>query len=261
MQVGRFGSRQEAAAPEHRMAPSQRDQLFRVLEQVGVDVGPIEPTDVVVLAVGVVVALLGTPELIAAEQQRHPEGEQQSGEHGSRLSCPQRENVRIGTWPFRSTVPRSVVAGTVAVVLAIGLVVFVVVGHEITQGETVVDRDEVDRRGGPSVAGAVEIGRTGVSRRELTDADRVAAPEVAHRVAVLTVPFSPQRRKAAEVVTVGLPDVPRLGVELGARHDGILRDHVQEGGHLVERAVLPGERWREVETKAVDVHLAHPVAQ
>jgi len=92
---------------------------------------------------------------------------------------------------------------------------FVVVGDQVAQGEAVVDGDQVDRGGGPPPGGGVQVGGAGEAVGELADPGRVAAPEVAHRVAVLAVRFPPQRREPAQVVAVGLADVPRFGDEFG----------------------------------------------
>ena len=162
---------------------------------------------------------------------------------------------------FGAAVPGPVVAGAVAVVLAVGLVVLVVVGDEVAQGEAVVDGDQVDRGGGPAADGGVQVRRAGEAVGELADPDRVAAPEVAHRVAVLAVPLPPQRREPAQVVAVDLADVPRLGDHLGLRDHRVLGDHVEERRHLVEAALLAGQGGRQVEPEPVDVHLGQPVAQ
>ena len=89
----------------------------------------------------------------------------------------------------------------------------------------------------------------------------MAAPEVPHRVAVAAVPFPPQRWEAADVVAVGLADVPGLGDELGPRDDGVLGDEIEEGREAVETALLAGQRRGEIESEAVDAHLQQPVAQ
>src|SRR6476469_10421914 len=95
-----------------------------------------------------------------------------------------------------------------------------------------MDGDQVHRRGRPPAGGAVQIRGAGEPGGELAYADRGAAPEVAHRVAVLAVPLPPQRREPAEVVAVALADVPRLGGELDPRYHRVLGHHVQEGRDL-----------------------------
>jgi hypothetical protein len=53
----------------------------------------------------------------------------------------------ILTLTFYAEIPRPVVIRTVTVSLAIGLVGLLLIGDEIVKGETIVCRDEVDRRG------------------------------------------------------------------------------------------------------------------
>src|SRR5205823_2611381 len=96
-------------------------------QQVAVDGAPVVPGDGVVLAVGVVVALLGTAELIATEQQGHAEGGQHRGEQGPLLTAAQGEDAGVGGRSFGSAVPRAIVVGAIPVVFTVGLVVLVVV--------------------------------------------------------------------------------------------------------------------------------------
>jgi len=63
----RFGAGQVLLAAEDRMLAAQRDQPRRVLAQPHIGRVPVEPGDLVVLAVGVVVAALGPAHLVAAE--------------------------------------------------------------------------------------------------------------------------------------------------------------------------------------------------
>ena len=112
----------------------------------------------------------------------------------------------------------------------------------------------------PAAVVLVEVRAAGQAEGELAQRLRLAAPEVAHRVAVLAVPLGPQRREVADLVAA-LADVPRLGDQLDPRHDRVLLDEVEEGRQPVDVVELAGQRRGEVEAEAVDVHLADPVAQ
>src|SRR4029450_7666570 len=87
--------------------------------------------------------------------------------------------------------------------------------------------DEVDRRDRSPPVLRVEVARTGEPRREVADAVRGAAPEVAHRVAVEPVPLGPEHREVADLVAAG-PDVPWLGDQLRLREHRVLVDDVEE---------------------------------
>ena len=88
----------------------------------------------------------------------------------------------------------------------------------------------------------------------------VAAPEVPNGVAILAVPLGPANRKVADLISAG-SDVPRLGDELHVRERRILMNDVEERRQLVDVVQLAREHGREIEAKAVDVHVGHPVAQ
>src|SRR5216684_7637263 len=68
----------EPAAPlEGGMRAAELDQAGGEREQFVVDIRPVEPRDLVVLAVGVVVAVLRPPDLIAAADHWYADGEDQ----------------------------------------------------------------------------------------------------------------------------------------------------------------------------------------
>ena len=249
-----------AAAPEHRMVMSECHHPSAPLGEVGVDVFPIEPGDLVVLAVGVVVAALGASELVAAEQHRNALGEQQGRHQVAALTSPQRHDVGVVGGTLDSVVPRAVVRLAVVAVLAVGLVVLVVVRHEVAQGEPVVGGDEVDRRRGSAGVCLVQVGAAGEAVAELGEGGRFAAPEVTDRVAISPVPFGPLRREVADLVAA-FADVPRFGDQLDLRHDRILLDEVEERRQAIDLVELACEGRREVESESVDVHLGHPVAK
>ena len=115
------------------MGAAEGHQLPGEREQFGVGRGPVEPGDLVVLAIGVVVALLGAAQLVAAQQHREPEGEQQGGEDRAGLARAQGQHGGVAGRALRAAVPGAVVAGPVAVGFAVGLVVLVVVGDQVAR--------------------------------------------------------------------------------------------------------------------------------
>src|SRR5204863_8616244 len=64
---------QEPAAPKARVPAAKRDHLLEEAEEVLVALRefPVEPGDLVVLAVGAVVAALGAADLVAGDEHRH----------------------------------------------------------------------------------------------------------------------------------------------------------------------------------------------
>ena len=147
----------------------------------------------------------------------------------------------------------------VLVVLTVRLVVLVVIGDEVVQREAVVAGDEVDARVGSPPTGTEDVARAGQSGRQLGHLTEVAAPEAPHAVAKRAIPFRPARRELSETKAVGTR-VPGLGDELDVRQDWVLLDDFEEGTRLLSRHAAH-EHWREVEAKAVDVHVFDPVAQ
>ena len=157
-------------------------------------------------------------------------------------------------------VPRAVVRRPVAVVLAVGLVVLVVVGDQVGQGEPVVGGDEVDAGEGAPARGLVEIGAAGQPLGQLADGGTSLAPVVADGVAVAAVPLRPQGREVADLVAA-VAHIPGLGDQLDLADHRVLLDQVEEGRQPVDLVKLPGQAGGQIEAEPVDVHVEHPVAQ
>ena len=163
----------------------------------------------------------------------------------------------VGRLTFPTAVPRPVVVGTVPVVLAVVLIVFVVVRHQVAHREPVMGGDEVH-----TVSGiGVEVLGAGQSSGESLHTTGRHPPEVADVVAEVIVPLAPVRTPLTNLVPVGT-DVPRLGDVLD------LAEHRVMGQGLFERMVLidamgsvPNECRGQIEAEAVHPHLRHPVAQ
>ena len=226
------------------MLAAEPDQLLRERVERALVVAPlpVEPGELVVLAPRVVVAVLRAAELVAPEQHRHALREQQRRQEVAHLPQPQLADLRIVRRPLDAVVPRAVVVAAVVVALAVRLVVLLVVRDEVAQREAVVCGDEVDRRERAAAVGRVEVGRAGEARDEVGHV-LLAAPEVAHRVAVDPVPLRPEHREVADLVAARA-DVPRLGDQLHLRDDGVLVDRVEERGEPVDLVELARERRR-----------------
>ncbi len=140
------------------VALAEGDHLAGEAEQFGVvvDLVPVEPGQFVVLAVGVVVALLGPADLVAGEQHRDALAGEEDGEGVLHLPGAQLVDRGVVGGALGAAVPAVVVVGAVVVALAVGLVVLVVVGDQVGEGEAVVRGQEVDRGGG--AAAGVEVG-------------------------------------------------------------------------------------------------------
>src|SRR5215204_2222335 len=192
------------ASAEHRLLGPDPDQSPHERVEVVIPCWerPVVPAEIVVLAIGVVVAALGAADLIAAEEHWRALRQEEGGEKVPLLPGAHGQNFLVRCWPFVSIVGGDVVVGPVSIVLAVRPVVLVVVGDEITQGEAVVRGHEVDAGEGLSPVRLVEIGGTGEPIAHVSYPALVAAPEVARAVAVLSVPFGPAGGKLANVVAV-----------------------------------------------------------
>ena len=93
--------------PKDRMLAPKADQFFRELEErVLLFIAlPIEPADLVVLAISVVVSLLRAAQFVAAAKHRHTLGKKKCGQKIPLLSFTQRLDLGIVSRSFCTAVP------------------------------------------------------------------------------------------------------------------------------------------------------------
>ena len=113
---------------------------------------------------------------------------------------------------------------------------------------------------GRAAARLVQIAAAGEPRRELADLAGVAAPEPAHRVAVPAVPLGPPTGSCRPDSRPS-PRSHGSAISLTWETTGSWRTTSKNAPSGSTSCSSPAERRGEVEAEAVDVHLAHPVAQ
>ena len=140
---------------------------------------PVKPTDVVVLTIGVVVAVLCPTPLISAAEHRHALGKKQCREKIAALPVAQHVNLRLIGRTFDAAIPRLIIIVAVAVFVVVQLVVFFVVADQVVQCESIMGCNEVDARVRPPAVMFIEIGASGESIRHVTNAAFIAFPKTA----------------------------------------------------------------------------------
>ena len=121
---------------------------------------PVEPADIGVLAVSVIVASLGSAHLIAHEKHRRAGGQKLQCEEVLDLTIAQRLDFRIVGRPLRTAVPAQIIIGAIAVALAVGLVVLPVVGDQIVEREAIMAGHEIDALFGLALLVTVKVRAT-----------------------------------------------------------------------------------------------------
>src|SRR6185437_1511926 len=110
--------RQVAAAPER---DQPRDEIGQVLAGDTAS-RPIDPADLIVLAIGVVVAALAIADLIAGEDHRHALREKEGGKEVATLLLAQANYILVVGWAFGTAIPRDVIVRSVVVVFAVSFI-------------------------------------------------------------------------------------------------------------------------------------------
>src|ERR1022692_3324323 len=106
------------------------DQMLSEIAQaptIAVDTFPVEPTDIVVLPIGVIVALLGPGEFVAREDHRRSTGQEEGSEHVSHLTQSKASYLGVVGRSFCSMIPGDIVRMAVAVAFSVRVIVLVVV--------------------------------------------------------------------------------------------------------------------------------------
>ena len=118
--VMRLAGQELLAQPDDALGGAQHGMGFR-------GAGPVNPRDRVVLAVGVVVALLGPADLVPCRNHGDALGDHQAGHQVLPALGAPGKDVAVFGGALETVVVAAVVAVAVAVLLAVGLVVFAVV--------------------------------------------------------------------------------------------------------------------------------------
>src|SRR5207253_8028101 len=145
----------------------------------------------VVLAIGVVAAALGSANLVTHHDHREPDGEHRDGEEVLHLTVPELLDGGIVGRPFDATVPAPVVVAAVAVLLAVRLVVLAVVRDQVVEREAIVARHEIHALLWLALFVAVDLGAASLAVGEAPQRAVRAAEEVAGVVAEPPVPLLP----------------------------------------------------------------------
>src|SRR5690606_11795008 len=114
---------------------------------------------------------------------------------------PQAVDLRIVGRTLGPAVPAFIVIGAVAVIFQISLVMLVVVGDQVIHSKTVMAGDESNTGMRTPAIPFIQGARTADPRRHFRGDTAIAPPESADAVAVQTIPFRPQDRKIADLIT------------------------------------------------------------
>src|SRR5689334_11587045 len=122
------------------------------------------------------------------------------------------------------------------------------VADQILERESVMRRDEIDRR--YWTPRRENVARTRDTPRHFADHRGIAPPKPPDSIPVLVIPFAETRWKTAQAVTTR-SRVPWFGNELQFRQFRISIHFGKEAGMRIEFAILPAQYRCKVETEAV----------
>ena len=131
---------------ENRMGFSKSHCLFHKGKHAGIfpKAPPVDPANGIVLAVGIVIALLGIADLVAAVNHGNPLGKQQHCKGSPHLALPHLTDPLLPAWPIYAAVPGIIIAAAVVIALSVCLIVLVIIGNKVIQSKTVLAGNVID---------------------------------------------------------------------------------------------------------------------
>ena len=126
---------------------SEPYQLPEKIEEsaVGFKVLPVEPGNVIILTVSIIISALGITEFIAHEEHRSSPAHHKNRSGISYHSSPECIDARIAGLTFGTAIPAPVIIGAVGIVPVIFIIMLLVVNIHIMKRKTVMTIDEIDR--------------------------------------------------------------------------------------------------------------------
>src|SRR5690606_5150393 len=114
---------EEFVGSQRRVLAPEAAELSDEIDELAIGIFPIEPGDFIVLRIGIVVALLGPPELVPRRNHRRAVRNEQRRQHGADIALSRRVDILVPCRTFRAIVPGIIGVMAVAIVLTIGLIV------------------------------------------------------------------------------------------------------------------------------------------
>src|SRR5262249_49093118 len=115
----------------------------------------------------------------------------------------------------------------VTILFAVGFVVFLVVAHQVSQGEPIMGGNEVDAGIRPPTTPAIKVAAPSQAVGQVTHQSSISLPKTPHSVTIFPVPFGPQHREVPYLIAA-LTEIPRLSYQLHLGQHWILVDDIEE---------------------------------
>ena len=178
---------------KHFVLTTELDDMLEVAEDISIllQVVPVEPRNLIVLTIGVVIALLRVAHLIARQHHGYTLAHHEHGDGIFHLLVTQAVDVGIIAFSLAATVPTVIMVFAIAIVLTVGFIMLFVIRHEVHHRKTIVCRNEVHAGLNASSLQGIEVGRANDALFHITKHAFVALQEAAHAIAEFTIPLGP----------------------------------------------------------------------
>ena len=120
-----------------------------------------------------------------------------------------------------------VIAGSVTILFAVGVVVLIVKAHTIAQGEAIVSGDQVDGRVRLPLLMLKDVARGGEALGKFPQRQRLLKPEATHSITETVIPLAETGREVPHLVAT-VADIPRFSNQLHRRQYRVVMDSLKQ---------------------------------
>jgi hypothetical protein len=155
------------------------------------EIGPIEPTDFAVLAIGVIIPSLSPSHLVSHQHHGHTERQQCNRQKILDLSITERLDHRVIGWPFDAAIPTPIVIAAISVSMSVCFVVFLVIRDKIIEGESIMTGNEIHALFGFAMFVAINLWTPEQSICDSAYGARPSSEKISYVVPKPAIPFLP----------------------------------------------------------------------
>jgi hypothetical protein len=149
---------------------------------------------------------------------------------------------------------------TIHILFTIVNIMFFIVGDQVGHRKAIVGGDEVDACCGSAVVAFVKIGASGESERKLSQHAVCTPPEVAHAVAVFSIPLSPAGREFSYLISA-FANVPRFSYQFHLRDNRVLVNDIKESTETVHFMQFACKGGGKIKPETIYMHVQNPITE
>lgn len=152
---------------------------------------PVQPGDLIILTIGIIVAKTGVSKFISRKKHGCPTAAHQSHAGIFHHSETEFTDLRIHGLSFHSTVPASVIICSIRIVPSIGFIMLSIIRIQIPERKAIMTGEEINGRIISFILTGIQVQGTGKSVCCCLDKPVVTFQKASHVIPVFPIPLCP----------------------------------------------------------------------